>query len=276
MQVFLQCCCLMAGAANAQNQPFPWPGGAAAAVSLTYDDGVDVHLDHVVPDLEAAHLRGTFYVPASSASLRSRMAEWRAIARRGHELGNHTLVHPCLRRKGAEDRAFVIPERALENYTVRRMADEIKVTDTLLYAVDGRTTRTLAYTCGDETAGGQSYVDAIRPEFPAARAYTSTEIADPRTVDVHRVPSWGARDVAAGELIAFVQRAVQSGGLAVFCFHGVGGGHSINVAREEHRKLLAWLDGNRRQVWTAPFLEVMEHVLRERGSGKAAKPARTE
>ena len=76
-----------------ESEPFRWPGGARAAVALTYDDGVDAHLDHAMPDLEAAGLRGTFYVPGNSASLRKRMEEWRAAARRGHELGNHTLFH---------------------------------------------------------------------------------------------------------------------------------------------------------------------------------------
>jgi hypothetical protein len=65
-------------------------------------------------------------------------------------------------------------------------------------------------------------------------------------------------------MIAWVEEAVQSGKLAVFTFHGVGGGHGINVGREEHQKLLAWLAANRDRVWTAPFLQVMEHMSKER------------
>jgi sialate O-acetylesterase len=243
-----------------------WPNGAQAAVSLTYDDGIDIDLDNVAPDLEAAHLRGTFYVPGNSASLRKRLEEWRGVARRGHELGNHTLFHPCLRQEPGRVRDFVTPERALENYTVNRIREEILAMNTLLFAVDAQEARTLAYPCGDETAGGVSYVDAIRPMFPAARAYKNNfrALAQPRTVDIYRVPSWALRDNTAAEMIAWVQEAVPSGALAVFTFHGVGGGHNINVSREEHRKLLAWLNANRDRVWTAPFFEVMQHVLAER------------
>ena len=79
--------------------PFPWPNGAKAAVVLSYDDGVDVHLDYVAPDLEAAGLRGTFFVPGHSESLAKRFPEWRALAARGHELGNHAIFHPCLRTR---------------------------------------------------------------------------------------------------------------------------------------------------------------------------------
>ena len=84
----------------AQPDQFRWPNGAKAAVCLTYDDGVDIHLDHAAPDLEAVNLRGTFYVPGHSRSLYERMDEWRALAARGHEIGNHTVFHPCLKVAG--------------------------------------------------------------------------------------------------------------------------------------------------------------------------------
>jgi hypothetical protein len=146
------------------------------------------------------------------------------------------------------------------------MADELRVMNSLLEAVDGQTARTMAYPCGDETAGGASYVDAIRPFLVAARAYKDSyrALADPRAVDVHRVPSWALRDNTGAEMIAWVEQAIRDGALAVFTFHGVGGGHNINVGREDHRKLLSWLDANRSRVWTAPFREVMQHVIAER------------
>src|ERR1035437_376603 len=233
---FLIAAVLMAEAALGQQAAFRWPDGAKAAVALTYDDGIDVDLDHAVPDLEAAHLRGTFYVPGHSESLGKRMEEWRAIARRGHELGNHTLFHPCLRRVDGRERTFVVPERDLDNYTVRRIADEIGMMNTMLFAVDGLNTRTLAYTCGDEIAGGASYVNAIRPLFPAARAYKTSyrSLADPPAVDPPRVATCAVQDNTAAEMIAWVEEAIRTGALAVFTFHGVGGGHNINVAREEH------------------------------------------
>ncbi len=33
-----------------------------------------------------------------------------------------------------------------------------------------------------------------------------------------------------------------AGGMAVIMFHGVGGGHSLNVSREAHRQVLRFLD----------------------------------
>jgi hypothetical protein len=79
--------------ANAQ---FKWPDGAKAAICLTYDDALDGHLDYAIPQLDSAGFKGTFYCTGNSPSLYSRMGEWRMAAKNGHELGNHTLFHPCL------------------------------------------------------------------------------------------------------------------------------------------------------------------------------------
>jgi peptidoglycan/xylan/chitin deacetylase (PgdA/CDA1 family) len=233
-------------------------------VVLTYDDGMDTHLDHAAPDLEAAGLRGTFFVPGHSESLGKRLAEWRALAARGHELANHAIFHPCLRKPATgPEREWVKPEYALEGYTVERIRDEVVAMNTTLLAIDGETIRTFAYNCCDTTAGGQSYVEALRPHFLGARAGEDRIVEDVFDLDPLLVPSWAATDVTGVQLVAFAQKAVDAGGLAVFQFHGVGG-EWIPVSREAHRELLAWLSAHRQTVWTDTFRQVMTHVTAEK------------
>jgi sialate O-acetylesterase len=93
---------------------FTWPKGAKAAVVFTYDDGLDCHLDVAVPQLDEFGFKGTFYCTGNSQSLYNRTDEWRTIARNGHELGNHTLFHPCDGSKAG----WVKPEYDLNNYTI--------------------------------------------------------------------------------------------------------------------------------------------------------------
>jgi peptidoglycan/xylan/chitin deacetylase (PgdA/CDA1 family) len=249
---------------------FTWPNGAHAAVVLTYDDGMDTHLDHAAPDLDAAGLKGTFFVPGHSESLAKRLPEWRALAARGHELANHAIFHPCLRKPATgPEREWVKPEYALESYTVERIRDEIAAMNTTLLAIDGETVRTLAYNCCDTTAGGRSYVDAVRPLFLAARAGEDRIAADVSALDPMVVPSWAARDVTGAQLIAFAQKALDAGGLAVFQFHGIGG-QWIPVSREAHRELIEWLAVHRATVWTDTFEQVMTRVTAEQK--RRAKP----
>ena len=134
--------------------------------------------------------------------------------------------------------------------------------NTTLLAIDGETIRTFAYNCCDTTAGGRSYVDAVRPLFLAARAGDDQIAADVGALDPMLVPSWAAADVSGAQLIAFAQKAVDAGGLAVFQFHGIGG-QWISVSREAHQELLAWLAANRQTVWTGTFKQVMARVTAE-------------
>ncbi len=93
---------------------FQWPEGAGAAVCLTYDDGLDCHLDVAMPALEKYGLKGTFYATGFSSSLFVRMEEWRSWAAKGYEIGNHTLFHPCQ----GDLFDWVKPEYDLNKYTI--------------------------------------------------------------------------------------------------------------------------------------------------------------
>src|SRR5690606_16817264 len=55
--------------------------GKEAAVVLTYDDALDVHLDNVIPALDARGFRGSFYLSAASPGSKNRIADWRRAAR---------------------------------------------------------------------------------------------------------------------------------------------------------------------------------------------------
>lgn len=258
-------------AAEAAPRAFAWPGGARAAVVLSYDDGIDAQLDRAAPDLDAAGLRGTFFVSGHSPSLAKRLPEWRALAARGHELGNHSIFHPCIRQPaGGAPREWVRPEYALESYSVERMRDEAAAMNATLAALDGESVRTFAYPCVDTTAGGMSYVDALRPHFLAARGGQGRIAADVASLDPMLVPSLMVQNASGAELVAFAEQALAAGGLAVFMFHGVGGGHDIDVSREAHRELVAWLAARRQTVWTDSFGRVMAHVLEHRA--RAAAP----
>ena len=46
----------------AQACEFAWPENKKAAVSLTYDDGMQTHLENAIPALNDVGIRGTFYL----------------------------------------------------------------------------------------------------------------------------------------------------------------------------------------------------------------------
>jgi peptidoglycan/xylan/chitin deacetylase (PgdA/CDA1 family) len=74
-----------------------WPNGAKAAVSLTYDDGLDSQLDRAGPQLDEFKFKATFFV--TRENMEARLADWVALAQRGHEIADLTVHHPSCERR---------------------------------------------------------------------------------------------------------------------------------------------------------------------------------
>ena len=261
---------LFAGMVTARAQPRdPWQGKQCAVV-LTYDDALNVHLDQAVPVLDSLGLKATFYVSGFFPGFSRRVEEWKTVATKGHELANHTLFHPCT--GNTPGREWVKPDYDLSKYTPGRISDEIRMTNTLLHAVDGKTQRTFAYPCGDTQIGGVPYFPQVADAFVAARG-VHTEFLRIGQINLANVGAVGVNGQNGEQLIALVQKAMQSHSMLVFLFHGVGGEHSLNVSLTAHRQLLQFLHQHRQQLWVAPFLEVAQHVKDYQQTAKTTKPA---
>jgi peptidoglycan-N-acetylglucosamine deacetylase len=240
------------------NAQFKWPDGKKAAVVFTYDDGLDCHLDVAVPQLDEFGFKGTFYCTGNSQCLNKRMDEWRQIARNGHELGNHTLFHPCDGNK----QSWVKKEYDLNNYTLEQIVAELQTASTLLKAIDGKTDRSFGYTCSDYVAGGKDFTGEIEKLFAGARC----DGPMPETMqgyNIYKTPSWMAVDPTAEQLIEYVEKAREKGTIAVIMFHSVGGGY-LNVGAAEHYKLLKYLKENEADYYCSTFLEVMQYIKNNR------------
>jgi len=239
---------------NKVDAQFKWPNGAKAAVVFTYDDGLDCHLDVAVPQLDEFGFKGTFFCTGSSQSLYNRTDEWRKIADNGHELGNHTLFHPC----DGNIHEWVKPEYDLNKYTLEQIIAELQTANTLLKAIDGKTERTFGYTCSNFIAGGKDFSDDIKDMFVGARC----DGPIPETMknyNVYKTPSRGVQDFSAKELIDYANEAKEKGTIAIFMFHSVGGGY-LNVGDKEHRALLQYIKENEDDFYCASFLEMMKYI----------------
>lgn len=251
-------------AAGAPDKSFSWPHGARAAVSLAYDDALDSQLDHALPVLDRHALKATFYLQLSNPSVNKRMAQWRAAALRGHELGNHTLFHQC--SASLPDRAWVQPHRDLDRVSVAQVKDQAEVANTMLFAIDGRRERTFTTPCGDLKAGGQDYLPAIASEFVAIKAGGGDGVAvSMASVDPYAVPVFAPVGLSGKQLIDIVKRAGARGTMVNLTFHGIGGDY-LSVSAQAHRELVEFLAAHRDEYWTDTFLNIMQHVKKQQGT----------
>ena len=230
--------------------------GKKSAVVITYDDAIDQHLDNAIPVLDSLGLKATFYVTAFSQSMQARLNDWKKLAINGHELGNHTLYHPCIGGKGRE---WVKPEYDMNNYTVKRMVDETRMTNLFLQALDGKIKRTFAFTCGDMKIGDSSFINAMKNDFVAARAVRN-QMHKIQEIDLLNVDCYMVNGESGTQMIAWVRKAVETNSLLVILFHGVGGGNALNVSIPAHKEFLQYLKTNEKDIWIAPMLDVAEYI----------------
>jgi peptidoglycan/xylan/chitin deacetylase (PgdA/CDA1 family) len=230
-----------------------WPGGARASVSLTYDDGLDSQLQYAVPALDARELKATFFL--TKENMEARVHDWQAVAAHGHEIGDHTVSHPC----------------KLKGYTAARFQrEQIDGAERFFdqsFGVDHQ--RAFAFPCGviDMGRGPQletqlRYISALRKSFVAARA-TDGDPNDPRAVGRDRyvlqaiAPTYDKDDPRIA--IDYVRKAVRLGFWAILIFHDVlpkrAGDGDTSIAH--HDLILDWI--KTQPVWCAP----MRSVLRE-------------
>ncbi|HEX3774992.1 MAG TPA: polysaccharide deacetylase family protein, partial [Polyangiaceae bacterium] len=250
--------------------------GAVAAVSLTYDDGLDTHLATALPALDAHGFKATFFLanfegvdhewalPNLTDPLLPRHMAWQAALANGHELAGHTVNHPCNS-----------PTKAagyhLTDYDLPRMSAELDDDIARLGRLGVKQPITFAYPCQSDQIGlgptGQDYSPLVAARFFAART-SLIGIADPRSVELLHVPLLDAGAQTGDQLKAMVDQAIAAHGWLVILFHGIGTDQTcpnldfnlhgcminyLTTATDAHQTLIDYLAQKQGQVWIAPF-----------------------
>jgi len=161
-------------------EEFSWPEGKRVAVSLSFDDARLTQPDVGFDILDRHDVRGTFYV--TPRNVRERLDAWRAAAQTGHEIGNHTVTHPC---SGNFPWART---NALEDYTLERMERELLDANAQIEDMLDVTPKTFAYPCGHTFIGRgenlRSYVPLVAKHFRVGRGAFDEIANDPAFCDL--------------------------------------------------------------------------------------------
>jgi len=237
----------------------PWPGNCQGAVSLTFDDGLASQLAVAVPILNQFGLQGTFYLSPHDDYEQS-LAPWRDVAVAGHELGNHTVGHPC-----SQNFAFVAESgrRSLEEMTLDEMEAEIvEAGRRLRWLAPQQQDISFAYPCYQTFVGQgitrQSYVPLVARHCVAGRGRGETA-NDPLRCDLAHVWSWPCERMTGAELIGLAEQAAAQGRWGILTFHGVHEGH-LPIGDRDLTELCAFLSRQRDRIWTAPVATVARRI----------------
>lgn len=242
-----------------------WPGGAKAALSLTYDDGAENNLDAAIPDLDAADLRGTFYIVPAYEEAQRRQDDWQEAQANGHEIGNHTWSHRC-RADGYKTRPKWM-KRCLEEMNADELlADIARSAEWLDTHLGEDPDRSFAYPCGHTAVANppdhDGYRRAVAHSHRFARALKpERQPNQPADVDLLLITSNMLVDNSLQTCQQIVRQALAEGGWGTLCFHGIGG-PPFTFDRDLHQHLIAWLQ--EQPLWIAPVRDIALYIEQHR------------
>jgi peptidoglycan/xylan/chitin deacetylase (PgdA/CDA1 family) len=239
-------------------KPFSWPNGQRGAVSLCWDDARPSSVELGVPILDEYGIKGVFY--ALPRNMTRELKKWRVAASNGHEIGNHTIKHPCM----GNFISWQTPETMLENYTLERMEREVLEANDVLNATVGVIPTSFAYPCAQTYVGRgkrlKSYIPIIAKHFEVGRSGFSETYASPERCDLAQVPSLDFDGKTFDELRAMVEAAVADGCWLIFTGHEVGDARvKQTTSAKALAKLCAYLK-RRSDIWTDTVTAVGRHI----------------
>lgn len=246
------------------DRPFPWPGRYRAAVSFTFDDARVSQIDRGLPLFEEHRVACTFYV--SLEGVKQRLDRWRAAAAAGHEIGNHSMRHPCTANYEFSRRAGA----CTEDYGADDIAADLREADAAIEAHVGIRPRTFAYPCGETHVGrgteAVSYVPYVARHYLAGRGYHHEHPNDPRYCDLAHLLSYRFDMQPWEQHTVVMEGARESGEWVIFSGHETGGPEDdfLNITISDLNRVLSYLDGRRDGLWVAPVCDVAAWIVNVR------------
>jgi peptidoglycan/xylan/chitin deacetylase (PgdA/CDA1 family) len=241
-------------------QSFHWPEGKRAAVSLSFDDGRLSQVDTGLLLFRRLGIKVTFFL--ESSAVEKRLAGWRQAVADGHEIGNHTVRHPC-----TGNYAFSL-KNALESYNLQMMEEQLDGANDQIQKMLGVTPKTFAYPCGQKFVGRgldvRSYVPLVADRFLVGRGYLDESPNDPAFCDLSQAMGTAFDGMDFSQMKMIVDGAAKKGRWVIFIGHEIGQrGFQITDVRALE-ELAAYLKEPANGIWLGTVEEIGRYIQDQR------------
>jgi peptidoglycan/xylan/chitin deacetylase (PgdA/CDA1 family) len=242
------------------NQSFRWPEGKRAAISLSFDDARLSQVDTGLDLFRRLGIKVTFFL--KSNNIGQRLAGWKQAVADGHEIGNHTMTHPC-----TANYAFSL-KNSLESYDLQMMAAQLDGANGQIQRLLGVTPKTFAYPCGQKFVGrgtdARSYVPLVADRFLVGRGYLDESPNDPSVCDLSQAMGTAFDGMDFAQMKTIVDEAAKGRRWVIFVGHEIGErGYQITDvnALEE---LSSYLKDPANRIWLGTVEEIGRYIQHHR------------
>ena len=211
---------------------FQWPEGKKMGLSLTFDDARLTQIDKGIPLLDQYNVKATFYV--SPKAMRQRAEGWKKAAANGHDIGNHSMMHPC------SGNFLWARNRALEKYSLKKMRRELDSANMVIRELTGVKPLSFAYPCGQKFIGRgkktKSYVPIVAAMFETGRGWLDEAPNDPSYCDMAKLYGMELDGKSFEEVLKIIETTKSQGGWLIFA------GHEMNDEEGHQTSLLPTIE----------------------------------
>ena len=241
---------------SAATDEHPWPEGKRVAVSLSFDDARPSQVDTGLSVLDRFGAKATFYVVP--VRVEPKLEGWKRLVASGHEIGNHSLRHPCT---GNFEWSR---EAALEDYSLHQMREELLQANRRLKEMLGVEPATFAYPCGQTFVGRgrstRSYVPLIAELFLAGRGWLDETPNDPKFHDPAQMSGMSMDGMDFPEVRTLVDAARKAGQWLVLAGHEIGESGSQTTRVEMLNELIPYLQDPENEIWFETVATVARYL----------------
>jgi len=235
---------------------FAWPKGKQIAVSLSFDDARLSQVDVGTPFLDQYGVKATFYVGPNA--VKERLDGWKKAVANGHEIGNHSLNHPCTGNFPWSR------QKALEDYTIDEMRKELITANKGIKELLGVEAKVFAYPCGQTFIGrGQntkSYIPVVSELFLTGRGWLDEGPNDPTFCDFAQLTGMEMDGKDFNQILTLINNAKKTGSWLVLAGHEMGetGGQTTRITMLKN--LIEYAKNPANGIWIAPVGTVAKYI----------------
>ena len=234
------------------------------AISLSFDDARESQVLIGTKLLDQYGVKATFYVVPSA--VKRQLTGWRNAVTSGHEIGNHSLTHPC------PGNFSWSRKNALEDYSLEKMRNELTECNKLVKDLLNVECKVFAYPCGQKYVGRgvdtKSYVPLVAELFQTGRGWLDEAPNDPLHCNLAQLTCIETDGKTFEQLLPMIEEAKKNGLWLVFGGHEINNEGNQTTRVETLKKLIEYVKDPSSGVWLQSVGTVTNYVLEQRGLNK--------
>jgi len=235
---------------------FAWPEGKQAAISLTFDDARESQVIVGTSLLDQYSIKATFFVVPGAVE--KQLDGWKKAVANGHEIGNHSLVHPCSSNYSWSR------DKALEDYTLKKMREELAESNNRIKQLLGVKAEVFAYPCGQKYIGSgtktKSYVPLVSKMFIAGRGWRDEAPNDPLHANFTQLTGVEMDGKSFEQILALIEEAKKNGHWLVLAGHEMGDPGRQTTHLDMLKQLAEYVQNPANGIWIAPMGTVAKYI----------------